>query len=112
MTIGLGIATIAGGFLFPFIVRLTWGAMVEEWGAIGGWMAAAFLVGTIWAINHGISTPMITQTGAWVDQGLAVGIGVWVASTMAGGEAKKSVKNITSAILGGVLAGALLSLFL
>ena len=112
MTLGLAIATIAGGFLFPFVVNLAWGPMVEEWGSIGGWMAAAFLVGTIWTINHGISTPLITQTGAWVDQGLAVGIGVWIASCLKGGNVQKSLKNIVAAVLGGILAGALLSLFL
>lgn len=112
MTLGLGIATVAGSFLFPFVVRLAWGPMVKEWGALGGWLAAAFIVGTIWAINHGISTPMITQTGAWVDQGLAVGVGVWVASVLQGGAPKKSVKNIITAVVGGCLAGGLLSLFL
>lgn len=112
MTIGLGIATVAGAFIFPFVLRLSWGPMVKEWGSLGGWMAAAFIVGTIWTLNHGISTPLIHQTGVWVDQGLAVGIGVWVSSTIVGGKASQSVKNIISAVVGGVLAGALLSLVL
>lgn len=42
MSIGIALATIAGGFLFPFAIRMMWGKMVDEWGAIGGWMAAAF----------------------------------------------------------------------
>lgn len=112
MSAGLAFATVAGAFIFPFVLRLSWGPMVEQWGSLGGWMAAAFIVGTVWTVNHGISTPLITQTGAWVDQGLAVGVGIWVASTLTGGKAQESVKNVVSAVIGGVLAGALLSLVL
>lgn len=113
MTISLGIATVLGGFLFPFAVRMIWGKMVDQWGAIGGWMAAAFVVGTVWCINHGISTPMITQSGtAWVDMGLAAGVGVWVASALTGSNVKKSYRNVLAAVSGGILGGFLLSLFL
>ena len=76
-------------------------------------MAALFIVGTVWCINHGISTPMITQSGAaWVDQGLAAGVGVWVASALVGGNVKKSIPKIIAAVSGGLLGGLLLSLFL
>lgn len=40
MTVKLAIATFAGGFIFPFLIRLLWGKMCENWGNIGGWMAA------------------------------------------------------------------------
>ena len=113
MTIAAAAATFAGGFLFPFMVRMIWGKMVESWGPIGGWMAAAFIVGTVWTINHGISSPMIFQSGvSWVDMGLAAGIGVYVASAAMGGSLRKSVTNVSGAILGGIAAGFLLSLFL
>lgn len=113
MTLNLACATVAGGFLFPFLIRMMWGKMVENWGAFGGWIAAAFIVGTVWFLNHGIPTPMITQSGSvWVDQGLAAGIGVWVASVLTGGNGRKSIRNICSATLGGTLGGLLLSLFL
>lgn len=113
MTLALGIATFAGGFLFPFTVRMIWGKMVDSWGPIGGWMAAAFVTGTVWTINHGISTPMIFQSGlSWVDMGLAAGIGVYVASAAMGGNIQKSLTNVAGAITGGIAAGLLLSLFL
>lgn len=113
MTFNLALATIAGGFIFPFTIRMIWGRMVDNWGAIGGWMAATFIVGTIWCINHGIPHPMITQSGnAWVDQGLAAGVGVWVASSLTGGDIKKSIKNILCALAGGIIGGLALSLFL
>ena len=113
MTFNLGIATLCGSFMFPFVIRMAGGKMVDHWGPIGGWMAALFIVGTIWCINHGISTPMITQSGgAWVDQGLAAGVGVWVASVLVGGKIKKSIPTVLAAVSGGILGGLLLSLFL
>ena len=52
MTLGLGLATVCGGFLFPFVIRMAWGKMVDHWGPIGGWMAALFIVGTVWCKNR------------------------------------------------------------
>lgn len=111
MTIQHAIATIVGAFLFPFTIRLMWGKMVEHFGVIGGWMAAGFIVGTAWAINHG--TGLIVQSGdVWVDMGVAAGVGLLVASAVRGGKIDKAIPNILAAILGGLLAGLVLSFYL
>lgn len=112
MTFNLAIATVIGSAIFPLVIHMGWGKMVEEWGAFGGWMAATFIVGTIWLLNHGISTPMITQTGAWVDQGVAAGIGLWFAGILSGDKVKASLPVVASAIIGGIISGWVLSLFL
>ncbi|MBP3040904.1 hypothetical protein J9303_15560 [Bacillaceae bacterium Marseille-Q3522] len=112
MSVGLAITTMVGGFLFPFAIRMMWDKMVENWGGIGGWMAGAFIVGTIWTINHGIATPLIHQTGAWVDMAWAAGIGVFVASAVRGGKIKKALPNVGAAVVGGILGGFILSLVL
>lgn len=113
MTITQAIATTFGGFLFPFMIRMIWGKMVDEWGAIGGWMSAAFIVGTIWSINHGLEYPMITQTGGvWIDMAVAAGIGVYVASVARGGKVKGSLVNLGAALVGGIIGGLVLSFFL
>lgn len=105
------VATVFGGFLFPFLIWLLWGKLVENFGTFGGWMAALFIVGTTWTINHGVG--MITQSGgSWVDMGLAAGVGLLVASTVSGGNFGKAVPNILAAIVGGVLGGLILSFFL
>jgi hypothetical protein len=110
-TLPLMIATVFGGFLFPFLIALMWGKLVDTFGAAGGWMAALFIVGTVWAINHG--TGLITQSGsAWVDMGLAAGVGLLVSSTVSGGKFGKAVPNIVAAIIGGILGGLLLSFYL
>lgn len=110
MTLTLALATIVGGFLFPFYIRLIWGKLVENFGPIGGFMAALFIVGTVWAINHG--TGMITQTGGWIDMGFAAGIGLLTASVVRGGSFAKAVPNLVAAVLGGALAGLVLSFYL
>lgn len=111
MTIQQAIATIAGGFLFPFLIRLTWGKLVDHFGPIGGWMAAGFIVGTTWAINHG--TGLIFQSGSvWVDMGLTAGVGLLVASALRGGKVSKAMPNVVAALVGGIIGGLLLSFFL
>lgn len=112
MTLPLALATVAGGFLFPFMIRLMWGKLVDNFGPIGGWMAALFIVGTVWAINHG--TGMITQgvEAAWIDMGFAAGIGLLTASVVRGGSFAKAVPNVIAAIVGGIIGGYILSCFL
>lgn len=113
MTIGQAIATIFAGFLFPFMIRMIWDHLVDEFRGMGGWISAAFIVGTLWIANHGLENPMITQSGgAWVDMALAGGIGVYVATIARGKEIRGSLTNIAAAVVGSLLGGWLLSLFL
>jgi hypothetical protein len=56
---------------------------------------------------------LITQSGtAWIDMGLAAGVGLLTASTLGGGKFSKAVPNIVAALLGGIVGGLLLSFFL
>jgi len=111
MKIELAVATIVGAAIFPFLIRILWGKLCETFGPIGGWMAAGFIVGTTWTLNHLMG--LITQSGdAWIDMGLAAGVGLLVASTLAGGKITKAVPNIVAAIVAGVLGGLILSFFL
>ncbi|OEF99173.1 hypothetical protein BHF71_09835 [Vulcanibacillus modesticaldus] len=108
MTFQTFVTTFAGAFIFPFLIRLLWGKMVENWGAIGGWMAAGFIVGTSWTLNHGVG--FIYQTGpVWVDMAWAAGAGLFVASLASGDSAKKGFKNLSFAIIGGIIGGFILS---
>ncbi|HFI0257029.1 TPA: hypothetical protein ACGOVD_001720 [Streptococcus suis] len=111
MTIQQAIATVVGAFIFPFVIRMIWGKMVDSWGPIGGWVAAAMIVGTIWCMNHFVG--LMTQSGdAWIDMGLAAGVGVFVASVARGGKASKAQTNILAALVGGIIGGLLLSFIL
>ena len=111
MTIQEAIAKVVGAFIFPFVIRMMWVKMVDNLGPIGGWVAAAMIVGTIWTLNHGVG--LMTQTGdAWVDMGLAAGVGVFVASAARGGKMGKAKLNLLAALVGGILGGLILSFIL
>lgn len=108
MTTAQIISTIAGAFIFPFLIRLCWGKLVDTFGPAGGWLAAGFIVGTTWCINHGVG--MIYQSGvAWIDMAWAAGVGLLVASTVAGDDFGKAMPTVINAIIGGCLGGFLLS---
>lgn len=107
MTIENIITTFAGAFIFPFLLRLGWGKMVESWGPAGGWMAGGFIVGTMWTLNHGVG--LIIQQGAWIDMAWAGGIGLFAAAVASGDSFSKGFVNVIMAIIGGSLGGFILS---
>lgn len=111
MTLTHAVATIVGAAIFPFLLRLLWGKLCENFGPIGGWMAAGLIVGTTWTLNH--SMGLIVQSGTvWVDMGLAAGFGLLTASTLRGGKLGKAVPNLVAALVGGILGGLILSFVL
>lgn len=111
MTLQNIIATFVGAFIFPFLIRMLWGKMCENWGNIGGWMAAGFIVGLTWTLNHGVG--MIFQTGgAWIDMAWAAGIGLFAASVVSGDSFGKGFPNYIVALIGGTLGGFVLSCFM
>lgn len=112
MTWQLAVGTFVGAFLFPFLIRMLWDLFVEKHDVIGGALAATFIVGLMWAVNHGLDTPFIHQTGAWIDMGFAAGVGVWTATVVKGAKPGKSLPVVLSAIVGGILGGWVISLFL
>jgi len=108
MTLQHIITTLGGAFIFPFLIRLVWGKMVENWGMIGGWMAAGFIVGTCWTLNHGVG--FIFQTGgAWVDMAWAAGFGLFTASAVSGDNVSKGLPTAIMALIGGTLGGFIIS---
>lgn len=104
MTMQLAFSTVIGGAVFAFLCNFVWGKLVDNFGPIGGWLAGGCLVGTTWALNHGIG--LITQSGTiWMDMAIAASVGALVCSTMNGGKLRKAVPTLCGAILGGTIAG-------
>lgn len=109
MTLGHGVATLAGAFIFPFLVRMLWDKMVKEWGSIGGLAAIVFVVLLSWTLNHGANNPFIYQAGGvWIDQAVAATVGLIVVTKLKGGSIKKASPTILTGILAGVLAGIII----
>lgn len=108
MSLSLMITTVSAGFVFPFLIRLLWGRMCEDWGSIGGFMAAGFIVGTTWTLAHGVG--LIYQSGgAWVDMAFAAASGLFVASLLCKDCPKRGFINVFFAIVGGIIGGFILS---
>ncbi|MGM0303904.1 hypothetical protein IGI66_003569 [Enterococcus sp. AZ048] len=111
MTIAQAITTTVGAFIFPLLVRLMWGKMVDEWKAFGGLAAIILIVMLSWSLNHGAAVPFIYQSGGiWIDQANAVAIGVFITTLMHRQSLKKSLPTIASAVLAGIFSGCILFL--
>jgi hypothetical protein len=102
--------TIFGAAFVAFFIAICWGKLVELYGALGGLIGGAAIVGTFWVLNHklpgfgighdGFARPdglldgayqygLIVQTGPWIDMGLAVAAGLFTASFLEGLRKKK-----------------------
>ena len=46
------ITSIFGAFAVTFTVLMSWPKLVKDFGPIGGFMAAALIIGTFWVVNH------------------------------------------------------------
>ena len=52
MTPASVIASVFGAFAATFAVLICWPKLVKDFGAAGGILSAAFLIGTFWLLNH------------------------------------------------------------
>jgi hypothetical protein len=112
MTLPLAISTFFGGFIFTFVVRLCWGKFIEDWGPIGGWMAAGFIVGTSWCLTHGVGMIHQMPDSAWIDQAYATGFGLLIASKVVDKvKLSHAMPHLICAIIGGIMGGYILSTF-
>jgi hypothetical protein len=138
MTPAALVTTIFGAFCVTFVVIRCWGKLVDDFGPIGGMMAAGFIIGTFWVLNHklpgfgihpeGLPHPEggIKQFGLvyqgfrgaapWVDMGTAIAFGMWIHGIVLATRGKRaalileSMPRIGLAILGGIIGGALTGL--
>ena len=61
------ITSIFGAFAVTFTVLMSWPKLVKDFGPIGGFMAAALIIGTFWVVNHklpgfGFSTGLLNRS--------------------------------------------------
>jgi len=95
----------------PFAIIQVWGRLVNRWKVAGGFLSAFLIVGPIWLMNHGMTFSLIHQTGgAFVDMGLATGVGIFVYGLLGGKSFQKSLYLLSAALRGGLIAGILLYL--
>lgn len=91
------ITTLFGTFAVTFVVLMSWPKLVKDFGATGGFIAVAIIIGTFWIVTHklpgyGFSTGLLTDinqlpmqfsmthqgargSAPWVDMGWAIALG-------------------------------------
>lgn len=106
------IISIIGYSLAPIFVFTVWGEFVEVWGVIGGWFAGLAVIGPMWFLLHYNGLVEQESDAAFVDLGLAVGVGgifqgVFSGLGMAGliGAMPTIIVVVLGAIAGGFAAG-------
>ena len=132
------ITSIFGAFAVTFTVLMAWPKLVKDFGAKGGFMAAAVIIGTFWLVNHklpgyGFSTGLLMDaqnlpmqlsmihqgargSAPWVDMGWAIAIGFVVADLLCAprikrpGLLKEAFPRWLVIILGGITGGVLVGL--
>ena len=94
-----------GAFVVGLAIMGAWGQISNEYGTIGGWLAALFIVTPTWFVNHYCG--LIHQDGAWVDQGLALGAaGMFKGLFLDGaGAFAEAVPLLAVVCVGGALGG-------
>ncbi len=132
------ITTIFGAFAVTFTVLMSWPKLVKDFGPIGGFMAAALIIGTFWLVNHklpgfGFSTGLLNDadglpmqfslihqgnrgSAPWVDMGWAIAMGFIFADVLCapkgtrGGLLKEAFPRWVVIILGGIVGGIFVGL--
>lgn len=66
--------SIIGYFLAGFTVTMFWGKFTLSFGLLGGWLAAFFLVGPMWYINHHHNFVSNKKDAVFIDMGLAIAV--------------------------------------
>lgn len=132
------ITSLFGSFAVTFTVLLCWPKLVKDFGAKGGFMAAAVIIGTFWLVNHklpgfGFSTGLLLDTqglpmqfslihqgnrgnAPWVDMGWAIAMGFVVVDLLCAPKGsrtrllKEAAPRWVVIILGGIAGGILVGL--
>lgn len=64
------------GYMIPAMLAMSvWDILVQDWGVLGGVMAAVLIIFPTWAVNHYLDLTGNLDSQAFVDQGLAIFIG-------------------------------------
>jgi len=100
------VSTIIGGAIVGALVYGIWPEMWKSYGIAGGWLAAIFLVGIAWFMNHWLGIIDNPSGKIWIDQGWPIAsAGVAWAIVRFGATPTAAVGTAVCIALGGVLGG-------
>ena len=102
------LSTTVGAAVCGAMVFGIWPEMWKSYGIMGGWLAAAILIGICWYMNHRLGMIWNDPGRAWVDQGWAVcAAGIAWAVVRFHAELLQCLPTLVCCLIGGSLAGAL-----
>lgn len=132
------ITSVFGAFCVTFAVLVCWPKLVKDFGPIGGFIAAALLIGTCWLINHklpgyGVSAGLALDdagngkqfglihqglygSAPWVDMGWSIAMGFALFHLLSAGKGcrmamlKEAFPRWIVILLGGTVGGILAGL--
>lgn len=104
------------GYMFAVIyVFAVWGMFESSYGIIGGWLAALFIIGPLWFVNHYLGLIPQDDSNSFVDMGLAIGVGGIIHGSLTGNGLDSfisSLPTIITVIVGATIGGALVASFI
>lgn len=94
------------------LVSGVWGLFSSAYGILGGWLAALFIIGPMWFMNHHMGLIPNEDGAAFVDMGLGVGVAclmkdVFVNGASTGVDALPTLLLVAvGATIGGIVVAA------
>lgn len=96
-----------GYFLGSIIVNGFWSFFTNEFGAFGGYLAALFLTGTAWYINHYLGLIEHDEDSAFIDMALGIAISLVMKGYILNGlnSVVSSIPTFLCVVIGSSLGG-------
>jgi hypothetical protein len=96
------------GFVIAGITpTIFWGAFTNNFGGLGGWLAAFFLIGTLWYVNHHLGLIENKTEAGFIDMGLGIAICGTTNGVLTNGpmELINSLPTLILVSIGGAIGG-------
>lgn len=99
------LSSIIGFSMIGIFGMSIWGFLYSKVGVMGGWLSGVLIIGIFWFMNHFLG--LVTNEGAWVDIGLALGIAGMTRDTLLFGttELANSMPTLFWLAIGSILGG-------
>jgi len=100
------VSTAIGGAIIGALAFGIWPEMWKSYGIMGGWLAAAILVGISWYMNHWLGIVWNEPDRIWIDQGWAVcSAGIAWGMVRFNAQFVQALPTVVCCLIGGTLAG-------
>ena len=99
------IGTFFGSMTAGILVFAVWGGLAEQYGWMGGWIAAMVTISLGWAVNHYAGVHVNEAGNAWIDMALGIAVAGMAMGVFQGKNLAAAFPTIIFLGLGGALGG-------